>query len=406
MDESVEQGRVRRLYRALADGDRAALDDLLDPDFVGVIAAGMPFDIGGRYEGAAAMRKRGWGQIAKHFDVRAEPDHILRLEDGRLLASGRYRGTARSTGAPLDAAFTHLISVSDERITGLEQLTDTARWAAALDLGVVAEIDSNSGFETLAFDVSEGVATIRLNRPESGNAINPQMTADLNEVTARCADDPGVRAVLLCAAGPAFTAGGDLKLFAGQTADQLPALLRRMIDTYHLALDRLATIDAPVVAAVRGPAAGGGLGMVCVADIVLATPESRYVCGYGAIGLAADGGTSWYLPRLIGHRRAQEMFLRNRIVTAPEALDWGLITEIVPDDELDDRALRLARELAAGPTAAFGLIRRLLNRSLHTPLGEQLSAETQSMVDAGGTADAMEGIGSFVAKRAPKFQGR
>lgn len=385
---------ARRLYAALAAGDREALDALLDPAFEGRLAEGMPLGIGGARHGAAAMRRDGWGAIARHFIARAEPEQIVELTDGRLLVTGRYTGEGRG-GGPLDAAFAHVLTIADGRITALEQYTDTARWAAAAPPESPAVTESRDG----------GLVTIRFERPDHHNAIDLRFTRDLAEITARLADDPSVRTVLLTGAGPTFNVGGDIELFGRTEPGEFPALLREMIDDYHLALGRLAALDAPVVAAVRGAAAGGGLGLVCIADIALATPGTTFALGYAALGLVADGGNSWHLPRLVGMRRAQEMFLLNRRVTADEAVEWGLVTRLVPDDELDAEALAVAGRLATGPTRALGAMRRLLSRSLSVELGDQLDAEKTAIIAAAGSADAAEGITAFAARRRPRFTG-
>ena len=179
-----------------------------------------------------------------------------------------------------------------------------------------------------------------------------------------------------------------------------------MIDLYHLALDRLTRIDAPVVCAVRGAAAGGGLGLLHVADVVIAAEDSKFALGYAALGLPSDGGNTWFLPRLVGLRRAQQLMLLNRVLTGPEALDWGLVTELAPADEVEERARQLASRLAAGPTAAFGRMKRLLRDSWTNDLPSQLSAETTQMAEAGASDDAAEGIAAFMAKRRPAFHGR
>jgi 2-(1,2-epoxy-1,2-dihydrophenyl)acetyl-CoA isomerase len=385
---------ARRLYAALAEGDGAELDVLLHPDFRGVLADGMPRGIGGEYRGAEAMRAEGWGAIGRHFAARAEAERFLALEDGRLLVTGRYTGRGRRGGDVVDAAFAHLVTVADGRITALEQYTDTARWAEAA-----------SPFSTLTLRVADGVATVSLDRPAHGNAIDEAMARDLSELATRLAEDGSVRAVLLRGNGPMFTGGGDIGLFSGTPAEQLPPLLRRMIDDYHLALERLTELDAPIVAAVRGAAAGGGLGMVCAADVVVAAEDAVFTVGYGAIGLTADGGNSWYLPRLVGMRRAQEMFLLNRRLTAAEALEWGLVTTVVPAADVDTEAAAVAARLAAGPTRAFGGMRRLLRQSLETDLRGQLAAEKSVIVETAATADAAEGIAAFAQKRRPRFTG-
>ena len=199
--------------------------------------------------------------------------------------------------------------------------------------------------------------------------------------------------------------GGDLGLFAGTARDQLPNRLRRMIDSYHLAIERLTSIDAPVVAAVRGGAGGGGLGLMYVADIVVAAEDARFALGYGALGLTADGGNTWFLPRLVGMRRAQELFLLNRRLTAQEALAFGLVSRLAPDGQVEGEAATLVAKLAAGPTRAFGAVRRMLRQSFETGLSDQLYAERETIVIASSTDDAQEGIAAFVAKRRAHFRG-
>jgi 2-(1,2-epoxy-1,2-dihydrophenyl)acetyl-CoA isomerase len=251
-----------------------------------------------------------------------------------------------------------------------------------------------------------GVATIRLTRPEAGNAIDPRFTEDLDEATFRAAEDPAVRAVLLCADGPRFSVGGDLAVLGDLEPDTLPDVLRQMIDTYHLALERLTEIDAPVVTAVRGAAAGGGLGMLHVADVVVIDEAASLALGYGALGLVADGLNSWYLPRTVGLRRAQELFLLNRPFTGAEAVTWGLATEAVPADDVEERAAALARRLAAGPTRAMGRMKRLLREAHCTTLPTQSRAEVVAMIDAAADEDATAGVPAFRAGHRPVFRGR
>lgn len=386
---------ARALYAALAAGDRGQLDALLHPEFTGRTAEGMPFGIGGDHDTPAAMRRNGWGAIARHFEARAEPEKFLDLADGRLLVTGRYRGRGKQGGAVLDAAFAHLIAVDQGQIKSLEQYTDTARWH-----------DAASPLRTVLLGFEGGLATLRLNRPDRGNAIDENMAADLAEAATQIAERPDIRAVLIAGNGPNFTVGGDLGLFAGTAHEQLPNRLRRMIDSYHLAIERLTSIDAPVVAAVRGGAGGGGLGLLYVADIVVAADDARFALGYGALGLTADGGNTWFLPRMVGMRRAQELFLLNRRLTAQEALDFGLVSRLAPSDSVESEANALAATLAAGPTRAYGAVRRMLRQSFETGLSDQLEAEKESIISTSSTDDAKEGIAAFVAKRRPQFRGR
>jgi 2-(1,2-epoxy-1,2-dihydrophenyl)acetyl-CoA isomerase len=385
---------ARAFYTALAAGDRDQLNALLHPEFTGRTAEGMPFGIGGDHDGPAAMRRNAWGAIARHFEARAEPDRFLDLADGRLLVTGRYRGRGKQGGATLDAAFAHLITVEGGRIKAVEQYTDTARWHEAA-----------GPLRTVRLDIADGVATLRLNRPDKGNAIDTDMAADLAEAATQIAESASIRAVFIAGNGPNFTVGGDLGLFAGTAREQLPNRLRRMIDSYHLAIERLTSIDAPVVAAVRGGAGGGGLGLLYAADIVIAADDARFALGYGALGLTADGGNTWFLPRMVGMRQAQQLFLLNRRLTAQEALAFGLVSRLAPSDAVDSEAAALAATLAAGPTRAYGAVRRMLRQSFETGLSDQLEAEKESIVAASRSDDAQEGIAAFVAKRRPQFRG-
>ena len=394
--------QARALYEALATGDADTLAGLLHPDFVGETTEGLPVGLGGTHTGPEAMTRDFWWSIGRHYRARAEPERFLALADGGLVVLGRYTGSARDGGAPLDAAFAHVLAFTGDRIAGLAQYTDSARWAAALPDPPAGE----RPLRVVEYRVAGGVATLRLNRPEQGNAIDPTMVEDLYEAAFRAGADPDVRAVLICGAGRQLSVGGDLPFFAGTAAEDVGDRLRQMTDVYHLALDRLATMDAPVVCAVRGAAAGGGMGLVHVADIVVAAEDAAFALGYAALGLASDGANSWYLPRVVGMRRAQEMFLLNRRLDGREALAWGLVTEVLPADEVEARARALAETLAAGPTRALGRMKRLLHDAWDTGLTEQLAAETDAMSAAGSEPDAAEGIGAFVARRRPEFRGR
>jgi 2-(1,2-epoxy-1,2-dihydrophenyl)acetyl-CoA isomerase len=350
---------ARHLYEALASGNGGSVRQLLHPSFTGRTTEGLPLGLGGEYHSPEAMIEDFWWAIGRNYRARAEPGQFLPLADGGLLVLGRYTGTARQGGARLDASFAHVLRFTDGQISELTQYTDSARWAGALPPPAAPRPE----LRTVRYDVDQQVATIRLDRPEAGNAIDLTLVEDFHQACGRAADDPAVRAVLLCGTGRSLSTGGDLAMFAGLDASELPRRLRQMIDLYHLALDRLTRMDPPVVCAVRGAAAGGGLGLLHAADVVVAADDSRFALGYAAIGLASDGGNTWFLPRLVGLRRAQQLMLLNRRLTAAEALDWGLVTEVVPAAEVEDRARQLAQRLAAGPTQAFGRMKRLLRDS-------------------------------------------
>ena len=256
----------------------------------------------------------------------------------------------------------------------------------------------------VSFAVADGVARLRLVRPEARNAIDPAMVTALREAAQACAD-PAVRVVLISAAGPAFTVGGDLRHF-GPRADEFADTLGEMIPHYHVALARLASLDVPVVCAVQGAIAGGGLGLAWVADLVLAAEDAVFATGFIQLGLSGDGGSSWFLPRLVGLRRAQEMLMGGRVLSAAEALDWGLVTRVVPRAELDAEADAAAARLAAGPTVALAHMRHLLRASWGATLEQQLASEGAAMAACARTADAREGLAAFAERRAPRFTGK
>jgi 2-(1,2-epoxy-1,2-dihydrophenyl)acetyl-CoA isomerase len=387
------------LYRALATGDRDALETLLHPDFVGHATEGLPLDMGGEHVGPEAMQRDLWWRIGRHYRVEAQAQEFRVLDDGRLLVAGHYRGEGRASGNKLDAAFIHIIGFAEDgRITSLDQLTDSAAWIEALG-GDVA-------LETIDYSVVGGVATICLNRPAARNAIDLRVAEETLVVARRIAADPSVRAVLICGTGPALTVGGDIDYFLQSAPEDFGALFARMTTPFHEAFRVLSRIDAPIVTAAHGAVAGGGLGYVYAADLVLAAEGTRFVTAFAALGVSGDGGGTWHLPRLIGPRRAAQAYLRNTPIEAAEALEWGLINEIVPADELRDRATALATELANGPTRGFGRMRALLRDSWSNDLSTQLMAETEAIAATGATSDAANAIAEFAAKRKPHFIGR
>jgi 2-(1,2-epoxy-1,2-dihydrophenyl)acetyl-CoA isomerase len=392
------QETATSLYAALAKGDGDGVRALLHPEFSGRVTEGMPCDLGGVYQGPEEMIGF-WWRLGSIFRAQADPDEFHLLDDGRLHVSGWYRGSSRGAGLPLEAAFVHVLTFRDGRIAGLDQLTDSGAWAAALgDGGPLATID---------YRVQDGVAHVRLNRPETQNAIDLQMGEDTLTVAHRIRSDPSVRCVLISGNGPSLTVGGDINYFmATAEPGTYGQLFARMTRPFHEAFRVLARVDAPIITAARGNVAGGGLGYVYAADICLAAEDARFTTAFSGIGLSGDGGGTWHLPRLVGPRKAALMYLTNRSVTAREALDWGLVSELVPTAELDDRAAALAAQLAAGPTLAFGRMRRLLHQSSTTELDQHLFDETEYVAETGSSRDSAHAIAAFMEKRRPNFEGR
>jgi 2-(1,2-epoxy-1,2-dihydrophenyl)acetyl-CoA isomerase len=253
-------------------------------------------------------------------------------------------------------------------------------------------------------EVAGGIGRLTLNRPERLNTIDLAVAQGLDAAAQQLSHDGGVRVILLSGAGKTFCGGGDLKSFA-EIGEDLPAHLRDVTAHLHAALTALSRIDAPIVAVVRGSAAGAGLGLVCAADIVIAAASTRFAFAYSAIGLTPDGGTSWSLPRLVGLRKAQELAFTNRVIDAAEAERIGIVTTVVPDAEVGAAADDLAVRLAAAPTHALGVTKRLLRTAYDVPLEDRLAVEAFELSRSAGTADGREGIAAFLDKRPPIYEG-
>lgn len=260
-------------------------------------------------------------------------------------------------------------------------------------------------FEALRFEVDGGVARLTLARPEAAGAIDLRLARELLHAAIRCDEDPAVRAVLLTGSGRFFCAGGDVSSFR-EAGEGMAALIKEMTIYLHAAISRLARMRAPLVTAVNGTAAGGGFGLACAGDLVLAAESARFVLAYTQIGLSPDASSSWTLPRLVGRRRALELMLTNRSLTAAEALDWGIVTRVLPDAELAGEAEGLARRLAEGPTEAYGHCKRLVLLSAGESLETQMEHETRAIAAAARTRDGREGVEAFLGKRPPRFEGR
>jgi 2-(1,2-epoxy-1,2-dihydrophenyl)acetyl-CoA isomerase len=246
------------------------------------------------------------------------------------------------------------------------------------------------------------VARLTLNRPAHGNAIDASLARSLLEAAMACEADASIRCVVLTGSGKLFCAGGDIRAFqAAGTA--LPALVMDITTNLHAAVSRLARLDKPLVTALNGPAAGAGLGLALMGDVVLAAPCAHLTAAYTALGLSPDAGASWWLPRLAGLRLAQDMILNNRRVYAEQAREMGLVTRVVADAGLAQEALAVAAGLASAATQALGRSRRLLLRSFDTSLEDHLQIEASEITAAAATADGREGVRAFLDRREPRF---
>ncbi len=258
--------------------------------------------------------------------------------------------------------------------------------------------------ETIQFEVEHGVGIIRLNRPNHMNSLNKEMMIALMEASIRCDEDPEIRAAVLTGNGKAFCAGADLRGF--MESDDIGPFVKQLTVYLHAAVSRLVRMDAPLVVAVNGTAAGGGFSLSLLGDLSFASRSAMYTMAYTASGLSPDGSSTFFLPRLVGLRRARHLAITNRRLKAEEALDWGLTDELVDDDELFDRALSAAKGLATGASAAFGSAKRLLLDSYNTGLETQMEMETREVTLNATGADVAEGIKAFLEKRVPQFKGK
>ena len=258
-----------------------------------------------------------------------------------------------------------------------------------------------SEYETLSFEPSGPIARIVLNRPDAANGMNDVMTRELAAVAALC-DVPEVKVVVLTGAGRFFCAGGDLKAMA---ASPLGAgrFVKGIADDLHRAISTFARMDAVLITAVNGVAAGAGFSLAVAGDLVLAADNASFTMAYTRAGLSPDGSSSYYLPRLVGVRRAQELMLTNRTLTAAEAADWGLINEAVPGAELEARAQALADQMASAAKGSSGAVKKLLLASFGSGLEEQMELEGRLIAECADSADGREGIDAFLNKRKPTF---
>lgn len=258
--------------------------------------------------------------------------------------------------------------------------------------------------ELVTGTLDEGVAIITLARPEAGNAMNWDLVDAFTRTVERLASDRATRAFLIRSKGKNFCVGGDIRSFASETdpAEFIGRLARRL----HEGLALLAAHDAPVVIAAQGASAGAGLSLVAGGDIVLAADDAGFSMAYTGIGLTADGGATWMLPRLIGLRATQEMAYLGRRLSAQEALDLGLVSRLASAATLGEEALLVARQIASGPTRAFGGVKKLLEASGRAALVDQLDAEAEGISVAMATADAKGAIDAFLARSKPSFSGQ
>jgi 2-(1,2-epoxy-1,2-dihydrophenyl)acetyl-CoA isomerase len=259
--------------------------------------------------------------------------------------------------------------------------------------------------QTIDLTTDGPAARILLNRPEALNAWNEQFGLDLLDAVTRVEEDESIRALLVTGAGRGFSSGADLKEQRGSGEDGLPDLSARLKEIYHPIITGLREMPKPVIAAVNGPAVGIGCSLALAADLIVAAESAYFLLAFVNIGLVPDGGSTALLPARIGFGRAAEMAMLGERVPAAQALDWGLVNRVVPDDRLDAEATELLGKLANGPTRSYAGSKKLLNRRLYADLVGQLNAEAVAQREQGRSQDFVEGVTAFVEKRPAKFSG-
>ncbi len=263
--------------------------------------------------------------------------------------------------------------------------------------------------DTLAIEIDGDVATLTLTRPKAFNAMSPEMIEELATAFAYFADLAPIRALIITGAGAAFCAGGDINWFKKGmevSSDFISAGVRRGAESLHAAIVDLRRIEVPVIAAVNGPAAGAGFSLALACDLRIAAEGAFFAPGYGRIGASPDGGMTYFLPRVIGPSKALELLLEDPDLKAPDALELGLVTEVVPADELMDRVRERAAKLAKLSPHYVKMAKRLVGVSLENSITEHLQLERHGIADSMATEDARIGVNAFFSGEKPEFTGR
>jgi 2-(1,2-epoxy-1,2-dihydrophenyl)acetyl-CoA isomerase len=264
--------------------------------------------------------------------------------------------------------------------------------------------------DPVTLEVEGGVATIRFDRPDAMNSLDAATKLALLDAVTGVAEDPAVRCVVLTGTGRAFCVGQDLKehigLLRGDSPDASDRLFRTVPEHYNPIVTALATMPKPVVAAVNGVAAGAGASMAFACDLRIVAESAGFNLAFPGIALSCDTGASWTLPRLVGRAKAMELLYFPRTLSSAESLELGIATRVVPDDKLAGEVSELAQRLAAGPTVAYGAVRRSVAFAAGHPLEESLAFEAEMMALTGRTHDHTHAVDAFVAKQKPTFEGR
>lgn len=260
-------------------------------------------------------------------------------------------------------------------------------------------------YETLQFELNDGIGTLWLNRPDAYNTVNRQVAKDLRAVGYQLARISQLRALVLRGRGKVFSSGGDMSMFK-DNMDQIGPYMLDVIPDFHEFLMTMRSLAAPTIAAIHGAAAGGGLSLALACDFVFAQAGTKMVVAYRKLGASADGGMTHLLTNLLGPRKALDLMLRRDAFTAEEALVLGLVTDVLPRENFDGLLAAQAKALASNAPAAVREVKALVYAAAHTTYGSQLQAEANSFSRCAATGDFREGVSAFVQKREPAFKGQ
>jgi 2-(1,2-epoxy-1,2-dihydrophenyl)acetyl-CoA isomerase len=260
-------------------------------------------------------------------------------------------------------------------------------------------------YNTIEYSVDSGVALLRLNRPDALNSFTVEMHGEVREVLASAAEDKAVRAVLITGNGRGFCAGQDLNDRAVSPGESMPDLGDSVENYYNPLIRRITSMEKPVICAVNGVAAGAGANIALACDIVIAARSASFIESFSKLGLIPDSGGTWHLPRLVGMARARGLAMLGPKVPAEQALEWGMIWQVVDDEALMETALGLARQMATQPTRGFAFTKQAFAASAANTLDQQLDLERDLMRAAGRTHDYQEGVKAFLEKRPPEYRG-
>ena len=257
--------------------------------------------------------------------------------------------------------------------------------------------------EHMKLEVEDGVGVITLSRPEEGNPVVHGMVQELLENAIICDEDPAIKVVILTGSGRMFCVGGGLKEFYRQ-GDRIAGHLKLVTQLFHGAISKFNRMAPPVIAAINGTAAGGGLSLALCTDLAVSAKSAKFTMAYTNAGLSPDGSSSFYLARAVGMRRAKEMSLLNTVLSADQALEWGLVNQVVPDEDLMGAAMTMAKKLARGSTRAHGETKRLILAGATEGFEAAMELEGRSISELAGAEDGREGVAAFLEKRPPVFK--